>query len=414
MRKFFLYTLILAVSIVGYSQDNVLTDTKKRNIKIYLDCHDCDFSFFRRNLTFIDFVRDARLAEIHILVTEQRTAGDGTEYGINFIGINHYSDLQYKLKTISPPFETDILKWERLLKIIEFGVLPYLSRTPEIENININYNNENNIGEILEYNNPWNNWIFRLGISSRFEAEESQKEYSLRTSFNADRITEILKFKSRLSYNFNKEAYDDEDEIIEIKKEEAEFDVDLIYSINPRWSMGLFGNISKSSFLNLYLASNIGTAIEYNLFPWDKSDRKVFTIAYHMSSNYFKYNEITIFDKNEEWRTSESLKLSLILRQPWGDFESSIEGSHYFYDFSKNRLSLKSDVSINIAKGLSFFMHLNTALIHDQLYLPAGDATRDELLLQQRQLGTDFEISGNIGIRFTFGSIYNNIVNQRL
>ncbi|MFC1593314.1 hypothetical protein ACFL3O_00085 [Candidatus Neomarinimicrobiota bacterium] len=399
---------------ISYPQDILTTDTINKNIKIYLDCLDCDFSFFRRNLTFIDFVRDAKLADVHILVTKQKTAGDGIEYGINFIGINHYSDLGYKLKTISPYSDTDILKWERLLKKIEIGVLPYLSMTPEIENIKILYDNKIHNEEELDSSDPWDYWVFQLGLGSEFQAEESQSEYSLSTSFDADRISETMKFKSELSYNLNKETYNDDDEIIKSNKMEAEFDADLVYSINPRWSLGILGDISKSSFLNIYFASNIGTAIEYNIFPWDKSDRKVFTIAYQLNTNYYKYNKLTIFNKKEEWRASESLELSLILKQPWGDIENTLEMSHFFYDFSKNRLSLGSDVSINIAKGLSFFIDLEAELIHDQLYLPAGDATREELLLRQRKLGTAFEILGNIGIQFTFGSVYNNIVNQRL
>jgi hypothetical protein len=162
------------------------------------------------------------------------------------------------------------------------------------------------------------------------------------------------------------------------------------------------------------MAASMGPAIEYNIFPWDKSDRKVFTIGYHLRANYFTYNELTIYDKLDEWRASQALELSFMLRQPWGEIENSLEASHYFHDYSKNRFSLETDISVNILKGLSLFMELETELIHDQLYLPAGETTREEILLKQRKLATNFEISAELGVRFTFGSVYNNIVNQRL
>ncbi len=413
MKLRIIFIIILLSSNLIISQESMMTKEIDEKIEIYLDCEDCDYSFFRRNLNFVNFVRDPKLADIHILVTRQRTASSSTEYGINFIGSNQYSDIQFKLKTVSPQFESDIIRWERLLKTFEVGILPYLSSTKVIDNLNITYND--NIGnEDITTFDSWNYWVFRIGLSSRFDAEESQKEYSFRSSLNVDRITELSKFKSRISYDLNNESFTDENDLIEIKKVEAEFEADMIYSLSPRWSIGLLGDISKSSFLNLSFASNIGAAIEYNIYPWDKSDRKVFTIAYQLNSNYYKYDELTIFNKKDDWRASESLELSLILRQTWGEIENTLEGSHYFYDFSKNRLSLNSNFSINIIKGLSFYLHLNSELIHDQLYLPAGDATIEELLLQQRQLGTDYEISGNIGIRLTFGSIYNNIVNRRL
>ncbi|MFC1784679.1 hypothetical protein ACFL0J_03505 [Candidatus Neomarinimicrobiota bacterium] len=414
MKNRIILIFVLLISNIIIPQEMESPENIEENIKIYLDCWECDLSFFRQNLELVNFVRDPKLADIHILVTVQITASGSNEYGINFIGRNQYSDIQYKLKTISTAHESDILRWERLLKILEIGILPYLSYTNQITNININYKSENDLEKVVVNSIPWDYWVYRLGVSSRFQAEESQNEYSFSSSFNADRITDLLKFKSGVSYYIQNEEYLDENEFIQTRKIEAEFDTDLIYSINPRLSAGIFGRINKSSYLNLHLASNIGAAIEYNIFPWDKSDRKVLTLAYQLNSKYFEYDKLTIYNKLKETKMSESLELSLILRQPWGDIENTVEASHYFYDFSKNRLSLNTDMTINIISGFSFFTHLNAELIHDQLYLPSGGSTREELLLQQNQLETSYNIFWNIGIRYTFGSIYNNIVNQRL
>ena len=51
--------------------------------------------------------------------------------------------------------------------------------------------------------------------------------------------------------------------------------------------------------------------------------------------------------------------------------------------------------------------------INDQIYLPNAGNTEEEILLQRQALETGFRITSNIGIRYTFGSIYNTIVNQR-
>lgn len=410
--RLLLLHLLLLMSLIGYSKNRPIIDGGDRKIKVFLDCDDCNSSFFTRNLSYVDIVRDAKLADVHIFGTKQKTASNGVEYGLNFIGVNHYIDLHYKLKTISPQDETDLLKWQRLIKIIDIGLLPYLSRTPSIDKVHIKH--DFNSAAKKETYTPWNYWIFRIELGTDFEGEESKKEYSLENSFKANRITETLKFKSELSYDIDKETYTDNDEIIKSKKEEAEFNARLVYSLKPRWSVGVFGEFSMSSYLNTNMASKFGPAIEYNIFPWDKSDKKVFTIAYHLRTHYFNYQQITIFNMLDEWRASESLRLSFLLRQPWGEIENTLEGSHYLHDFSKNRLSMESEFSINVAKGLSVYLEIETELINDQLYLPAGDATREEILLQQIKLATNFEISGKLGFRFTFGSAYNNIVNQRL
>jgi hypothetical protein len=51
--------------------------------------------------------------------------------------------------------------------------------------------------------------------------------------------------------------------------------------------------------------------------------------------------------------------------------------------------------------------------IRDQLNLPIGDYTIDEVLLTRKELQTDYKYSLSVGIRFTFGSVYSNVVNPR-
>jgi hypothetical protein len=83
------------------------------------------------------------------------------------------------------------------------------------------------------------------------------------------------------------------------------------------------------------------------------------------------------------------------------------------HDFSKNRLSLYSSDGIRIFKGLSLNICESLNLIYDQLTLPKGGTTLNEVLLYQKQLATQYSYYGMIGLTYTFGSIYYNIVNPR-
>jgi hypothetical protein len=51
--------------------------------------------------------------------------------------------------------------------------------------------------------------------------------------------------------------------------------------------------------------------------------------------------------------------------------------------------------------------------IHDQLYLRAGEATDEEILLRRRQLATSYRYRFSAGVSYTFGSMFNNVVNTR-
>ena len=66
-----------------------------------------------------------------------------------------------------------------------------------------------------------------------------------------------------------------------------------------------------------------------------------------------------------------------------------------------------------ILKGLSLRIRGGAARINDQLSLVKGELTEADILLQLQELETSYNIDGEIGITYTFGSIYNNIVNPR-
>jgi len=51
--------------------------------------------------------------------------------------------------------------------------------------------------------------------------------------------------------------------------------------------------------------------------------------------------------------------------------------------------------------------------VKDQINLRVGEATDEEILLRQRELGTDFRYGFSFGLTYRFGSIYNNAVNPR-
>jgi hypothetical protein len=101
------------------------------------------------------------------------------------------------------------------------------------------------------------------------------------------------------------------------------------------------------------------------------------------------------------------------VQKKWGSINLALVGSNYFHDFSKNRIELLSSIRIRIFKGLSFQIDGGVAHLSDQLNLKKGSISEAERLLQLRELATKYRIEGGIEITYTFGSIYNNVVNPR-
>ena len=55
----------------------------------------------------------------------------------------------------------------------------------------------------------------------------------------------------------------------------------------------------------------------------------------------------------------------------------------------------------------------NASWVTDQIYISAGGATDEEILLNLRTRVSDFNYGVSFGFSYRFGSIYNNVVNNR-
>jgi hypothetical protein len=115
----------------------------------------------------------------------------------------------------------------------------------------------------------------------------------------------------------------------------------------------------------------------------------------------------------EETLWKQSLSITFDIKEKWGSISTTLGGSHYLHDASFYRLTLFNILNIRIIKGLNFFAFGGGSRIHDQLALVKGDISLDEVLLRRKQLETGYDYFAAVGLSFTFGSIYTNVVNPR-
>ena len=67
-------------------------------LRVFLDCdRDCDFDYLRREITFVNYVRDRRDAEVHVLVTQRETGSGGREFTLDFIGLEEFEGDEHVL-----------------------------------------------------------------------------------------------------------------------------------------------------------------------------------------------------------------------------------------------------------------------------------------------------------------------------
>ena len=404
--------MILCALVVGVMEASEISSDA--TLKVFVDCDECDFDFLRREIPFVHYVRDRRLAQVHILVTDQQTGSGGEEFRLQFIGQGTFTGQDGELKYTSQHDDTEDVKRHGLVKTLQLGLMPYIAQTPLASQISIDYKAASAPEAVSQPDDPWNNWIFRIGTAGEFERESQTSEYSLDVDLSAKRITEAWKIETEFELDYDEDTFSGDDDSIKAITNEAELRTHVVRSINPHWSAGAFAATGATTRENIDRQILLMPAIEYSLFRYEHTDQKQLTIAYGIGLESVEYTEETIFDKLSERLLSESLLVTLELTQRWGEVELESEFSHYFHDFSKYRIDLGSEVSIRLFKGLEFVAELDVQQIHDQLYLPKGGAPLQEVILRRRELATTFEHEGRIGFRYTFGSIYNNIINTRL
>jgi hypothetical protein len=58
-------------------------------------------------------------------------------------------------------------------------------------------------------------------------------------------------------------------------------------------------------------------------------------------------------------------------------------------------------------------MYAFPSIVRDQVFLPKGDASADDILSRRRQLQTNYNFFMGFGVTYRFGSVLNNFVNPR-
>lgn len=381
--------------------------------RVYLDCPPCDSGYIRREIDFINYVRDRQEAQVHVLVTHERTGSGGQSYTLNFIGLQNFRGQDHRLTYTTQPSDTQDEERSGLVRILKLGLVPYLLQTPLADRISLAVDDAGAAPQ-QPAADPWNGWVFEAYADGYADVEASQKSLHIRYGFYADRVTEQWRIRLRPYFNYNLESFESDGQIITSESRRDGFDSYVVRSLGPHWSAGLFADAITTTFDNIDLRLRASPAVEYSVFPYREASRRELTFAYRFGASHVAYMDTTIFGKISEALLYQALDANFEVRQPWGSIDVGAEGSHFLHDASKYRLEFDGGVSLRLVRGLALRLGAEVELIHDQLNLPRGDASLEEILLRQRQLATTYEVSASIGFSYTFGSIYNNVVNTRL
>ncbi|HAR36768.1 MAG TPA: hypothetical protein DCR87_07705 [Acidobacteria bacterium] len=398
-------------SPAGGQTGGSIEELKKTAPKVYIDCGSCDLDYIKTEIPFVNYVRERKEADVHVLITTLATGSGGREYTLTFIGQNRFQGQDDLFRYFSHKTDTEEEIRAGLTEVLKIGLMAYVNRTPIREKIKVDFQKEEATSAAAA--DRWKSWVFSLSTSGYFRGEQAHASESVRGSFSANRVTRDMKFNFTASASYSHDRYTYEDQNLESSTRTFGGSGLFVKSLGEHWSAGFFYSVTSSTYSNHRLKINISPAIEFDLFPYSESTRRQLRFLYRVGPTLAKYFEETLYDKVKETLLSQSLAITLDLREKWGSISTSVEGSHYFHDLSKHQVSIFNVISLNLVKGLNAYLFGGASLIHDQLSLPKGGATWEEVILQRKMLATSYNYFLAVGVSYSFGSIFTNVVNPR-
>lgn len=412
--------IAVVLSILAFpTESSAQRRAPEQPLRVFVDCNTmgCDLDFFRTEIPYVDYVRDRTDASLHVLVSTLQTGSGGTEHTLTFIGLKEFAGVTDTLHYVASQTSTQDERRKGIARTLKLGLVRYLAHTRAGENLQISYTkpaSADTAGSAKATRDPWNYWVFRARVNGNFNGESSQNFASIFGSVSANRITKAWKLSNTGNINYSESNFTlSDDEKFSSYSRSYGFSHLLVKSISDHWSAGERASVTSSTYSNTKRAIRFAPAVEYDIFPYSQSTRKQLTLQYSLGINSYLYHDTTIFEKISEVRPNQTLSLSISATQPWGSVAGSIEGATFLDDFSKRHLQLFNSINARLFKGFSFNMFGSVSLLRDQLYLAKGGATEEEILLQRRALSTSYSYFVGIGLSYTFGSIFNNVVNPR-
>jgi hypothetical protein len=384
-------------------------------LRVFVEACQCFPEFLRSEILWVDFVRQPQDADVQILAASGQTGAGGAEVVLRFVGHGRFAGVEQELRAVTLPGEPEDVRRRDVLRAVQVGLLGFGARDGLPADLQLRVGTSAPSRPEVR-SDPWNYWVFRLAGDGSVESEESNREETWEFEASADRVTDRWILSVGAQWETQTETFnlDERDEApLAVKRRERRADWFGARSLGPRWSVGVDGTFESSTFGNVTFRAEARPALEFNLFPYAEYATRQLRFAYSAGVQHARYSEITLFDRMRETRPRHALSATLDQRQPWGTLQASVEWSQYLHDLSKSRFEAETQINVRIFRGFSLEVEGRASRIRDQLSLPKRNASPEEVLLRVRQLQSGHQVELSVGLAYTFGSIFNNIVNPR-
>lgn len=401
-------------------------------LKVFLDCasRNCDRDHFRREIEFVTWVREPQDADVHVIMTSERAGGGGFRYTFDLEGREELSEMEDQYTHTSSVTDVEDEVIDALTRNLSLGLVRFATLAGYGEGLEVTAVERPRAGtgvteQVDPEEDPWDFWVFNVGGDASIDEEDRSERKNFGFRVNANRTTEAWKLNVSARGNFSRSDFNLRDTVISNDQDSWNVSSFAVRSLGEHWGVGAELEANNSTRFNRDLLTAVGTGVEWNLFPYEESTRRVGLIRYVASFERVEYVDSTLFDLLEESLVTHELTLEYEAREAWGNANVSASASQFVW-----RPDVPDDLALDvedpgitfgiggfiryrILRGLSLNVSGSYRRIEDQIFLPKKELSDEDILLGRIRLPTQSQTSFRVGLSYSFGSIFNNAVNTR-
>jgi hypothetical protein len=257
----------------GADGDTRQPDEGLQALRVFLDCNrTCDRDYLRREITFVNYVRDRRDAQVHVLVTDEDSGG-GIEHTLAFIGLEEFGGRDVTYSYSESRTDTEDETRAGIAQVLRVGFLHYIIDTPLAYAIEIGADVDEDARPIMVQpeDDPWNFWVFRVSMNARASGEASRTQHNYSGSVSANRTTEDWKLRFETDNSYRESITELSESEYKLVSRRNSVSGQVVKSLGEHWGASIRGEMSRSTFLNQARRLRAFPGIEFNVFPYSES-----------------------------------------------------------------------------------------------------------------------------------------------
>ena len=242
-------------------------------LNLFLDCRapGCDFNYLRTELTWINYVRDRTDAQVHVIATALGTGSGGLEVKLAFIGLKQFAGVNNEVTYSTQRGASGDELRQEFTRVLKLGLVQYMLGTRLGSHLTVSYLAPPNAPPAQHERDPWNFWVFSIGLNGSVGGESRSNGRSGSGSLYASRTTAAWKFRANANGSTSRNSYQLDDTSTYVARSHGySGGAVLVRSISDHLSIGGGFGVSSSTTNNLELAVRVAPTVEFDFFKYNQ------------------------------------------------------------------------------------------------------------------------------------------------